>query len=153
MARHGSIGEFNAVVDWTAYTERLEQCLTANNVEDATKRRAVLLSVCGASTYKLIRSLVAPGKPTDRTFKELVELLKEHFAPKPSVMVQRFRFNCRSRQQGESVAAFVAKLQRLTEFCDFGGVLEDMLRDRFRDGHRSVSVISESTYRETWPPD
>ncbi len=132
MARHGSIGEFNAVVDWTAYTQRLEQ-YTSQPTMSRTRQSAGLscsVCACGASTYKLIQSLVAPGKPTDWTFKELVELLKENFAPKPSVMVQRFRLNSRSRQQGESVAAFVAELQRLTEFCDFGGVLEDMLRDR-----------------------
>ncbi len=47
MARHGSIREFDAVMeDWTAYTERLEQYLTANDVEDATKHQADLLSVC-----------------------------------------------------------------------------------------------------------
>ena len=34
----------------------------------------------------------------------IVELVKGHFNPKPSAIVQRFRFNTRVRQQGESVA-------------------------------------------------
>ncbi len=131
MAMHGTIGQFDsAVEDWTGYTKRLEQYFLANGIEDAAKCRAILLSVCGPSTYKLIRSLVAPDKLADRTFKELVDLLASHYTPKPSVIMQRYRFNSRSRQQGESVAAYVAELRRLTKFCEFGGTLDDMIRDR-----------------------
>ena len=72
MATHGVIGEFNGVrEDWVSYTERLEQYFTANDVENAAKQHAILLSVCGAATYKLIRGLVAPSKPTDKTFAQL----------------------------------------------------------------------------------
>ena len=77
MSRHGTIEEFDgATEDWTAYSERLEQYFVANDVDEAAKKRAILLSVCGASTYKLIRSLVAPDKPTDKSFEDLVALLQ-----------------------------------------------------------------------------
>ncbi len=85
---HGAVGQFDSVVqDWTGYTERLEQYFLANGVEDAMKRRAILLSVCGPSKYKIIRSLVAPDKPADCTFKELVDLLESHYMPKPSAEI------------------------------------------------------------------
>lgn len=36
MAVHGIISEFSSAQEtWTSYIERLEQCLTANKVEDA----------------------------------------------------------------------------------------------------------------------
>ena len=61
-ATHGSIGKFDIdEEDWTAYCERLEQYYLANDVDAAEKKRAILLSVCGASIYQLIRNLVAPG--------------------------------------------------------------------------------------------
>ena len=47
----------------------------ANDVLDASKQRAMLLSACGAGTYTLIRSLVTPNKPADYTFKQLVDLV------------------------------------------------------------------------------
>ena len=43
----------------------------ANGIEDATKRRAILLSVCGSATYQLILDLLSPTKPTDKSFAEL----------------------------------------------------------------------------------
>ena len=74
---HGSIGEFDAGrEDWVSYTERLEQYFIGNDVTAATKKRTVLLSVCGAETYKLIRNLVAPAKPTSQVFTQLMHSVK-----------------------------------------------------------------------------
>ena len=130
MATHSRLREFNpAVEDWTSYAERLEFYFAANEVKEAEKQRAVLFSVCGAATYKLIKNLLAPTKPVDATFKDIVKLLTEHYQPKPSKVVQRYLFNSRVRKQGESVATYIAELKHLSEHCEFTGILEDMLCD------------------------
>ena len=85
MALLGTVGPFDpAVDDWVVYCERLEQFFQANGVAAAEKQRAVLLSVCGSSTYLLIRNLVSPEKPTDKTYAQLVKLVREHVSPPPS---------------------------------------------------------------------
>ena len=56
--------------------------------------------------------------------------MKKHHNPKPSVIVQRYRFNSHNRQSGESVAAYIAELRHLSEHCEFGTTLNQMLRDR-----------------------
>ena len=67
MAVHGAVGQFNEEAEeWPAYCERLMHYFTANDVETAEKRRAILLSVCGAHIYQLVRSLVSPEKPVSR---------------------------------------------------------------------------------------
>ena len=79
MATHSRLREFNpAAEDWISYTERLEFYFTANDAKDADKQRAVLFSVCGAATYKLIKNLLAPTKPTEAKFPEIVQLLTAH---------------------------------------------------------------------------
>ena len=100
MAIHGNVGEFNPDrEDWVSYTERLVQYFVANSIteEAADKRSAILLSSCGAATYQLIRNLVAPGRPTDKSFSELVALVKDHHQPCPSMIVQRFNFHMRTQ--------------------------------------------------------
>ena len=97
---------------------------------DDDKKRAIFLTTCGAATYSLVRRLAAPKKPSEFTFTEIVKLAAEHYHPKWSLAVQCFRFNSRSRQVGETVVAYLAKLKRLSEHCDYGDVLQDMLRDR-----------------------
>ena len=89
----------------------------------------VLFSVYGPSTYKLIKNLVTPRSPSDLSFDSVVDLVKEHYSPKPSVIVQRFKFNSRLQQPGETVTTFVAELRRLSEFCEYGEMLDDILCD------------------------
>ena len=115
-----------------SYTERLDLYFTANGIapDAAEQRRAILLSVCGPATYQLIRNLVSPAKPTDKTFAELVALVKEHQQPTPSFIVQRYHFNTRVQRPGESISEFVAQLRKISEHCRYGDSLDDMLRDR-----------------------
>ena len=86
MALIGKVEEFQENDNWIEYAERLEHYFTANEITDNGKKRAVLLSSCGAKTYKLIRNLVAPGKPTDKSFAELINIVKNHLNPRPSSM-------------------------------------------------------------------
>ena len=93
MVTYGKIGEFRESEEtWTQYVERLEQYFLANEVEDAAKQRAILLSVCGSKTYALVRDLLQPANPAETTFKKIVEELGKHFSLKPSEIVERFKF-------------------------------------------------------------
>ena len=120
-----------------SYAERLEQYFIASDVDAADKKRAILLSVCGATTYQLIRNLVAPAKPTTKSFDELVKLVKNHHQPPPSVTVQRYEFNKQIRRDGESFADFFVHLRQLSEHCQFGDSLNDMMMDRLICGCNS----------------
>ena len=74
--------------------------------------------------------MLAPDLLSTKSFDQIVAAAGKHFNPKPSSIVQRFRFNSRSRKEGESVADFVAQFRQLSEHCQFGEALSDMLRDR-----------------------
>ena len=96
--------------------------------------------MCGARTYKLIRNLATPRKPGDIPYTDLVRLVGNHHNPTPSVIVQRFKFHNKFRKSGQSVANFVAELRQLSEHCDFGAVLDDMLRDRLVCGNNNDAI-------------
>ena len=154
-SKHGLIREFEAGrEDWTSYTERLQQYFAANDVDSAEKQRAIFLSACGAHTYQLLKNLLAPEKPTEKSFGELVELMKNHLQSRP-LIVERFTFHSRNRKDGESVAVYVAELRKLTEHCGFGDTLNDMLRDRLvcgiNDGGIQRRLLSEPdlTYKKS----
>ncbi len=102
MAKHGVIGEYEPEKeDWSSCAERLDNYFLANDVDASDKKRAILLSVCGARTFQLIRSLVAHKKPADLEFSNLVEEVRKHFNPKPLVIVQRYQIRSRVRQPGK----------------------------------------------------
>ena len=65
------------------------------------------------STYGLLRNLVAPASPKDKSFKEIVKVLKALFEPKPILIVKRYRFHRREQAPGEYMTAYVAELHHL----------------------------------------
>ena len=125
-ALYGCLTEFDpGVEEWVT-----TQYFAANEITDNAKKRAILLSACGAVTYRLIRNPESPSKPGEKPFAEIVKLVSNHHNPKPSAIIQRFKFNCRIRGSNESVAAYVTSLRQLAEHCEYGTFLDDMLRDR-----------------------
>ena len=68
-------------------------------------------------------------KLTEKTFAELVTLVKDHHQPAPSAIVQRKNFHICIRKQGEPLSNFTADLRKLSEHCKFGDSFKDMLHD------------------------
>ena len=111
-----------------------------NRDEDPNKQKAILLSVVGPDTYKVLRDLVQPTKPSDKTYAQIKTTLKTHFDPTPSVTLLRFRFNTATQKSGQSEADFVAELRHLSQECQYGDKLEEMLRDRLVCGIRDERI-------------
>ena len=145
MATYGKVHSFDPQNDdWPTYVERLGHYFMANKVTAEAQKRSILLTVCGTSTYKLLRSLVKPGALDTTSYDDLVKLVKAHYNPKPSAIVQRFHFNSRSRGRDETVANFVAALRELALHCDYRDYLHDMLRDRLVHGiNHKGKLLSE----------
>lgn len=85
--------------DWPTYVERLEQYLAADNVTEEKKKVAVLVTVMGAKAYGFLQNLVAPAKPADKKFDNLV---KDHLNPKPLVIAERFKIHKWDQQKGRA---------------------------------------------------
>ena len=119
MATHiGTIGEFQeGREDWKQYTERLQHFMDANGITDEDRKRAVFLTVIGPKAYKLLASLVAPAKPGEKAYGDLVKVMSEHQNPLPSEIVQRFKFHTRTQGPKETVATYVAELRALGQHC------------------------------------
>ena len=145
MATQGSVSAFDpSKKDWTSYEERLRY-FVANDVTDGAKKRSILLAACGAPAYKLIRSLVQAEKLDSTPYEDLVKIVKNHYDPKPLVMMQRYKFNTHTRAVGESIATYVAALRELAQHCEFKETLSEMLRDRLncRVNHKGITGCSQ----------
>eukprot|EP00731_Ephydatia_muelleri_P018713 Em0011g753a len=136
----GQISEFQSELESiTVYLERVGQYFIANEIPTG-RRVAVLLSVIGSRTYSLLRSLLHPEVPGEKTYVQLATALREHFEPKRLVVVERFHFNRRNQGNGESVLEYVAEIKRLAGTCTFGAFLTEALRDRFVCGLTNESI-------------
>ena len=117
-----------------AVCRETETHLDANNITDVEKKKALLLSCIGLTTYSLLTGWVAPNKLKDKlTDKSYNEIYNETsfrllwFATEWNV--QRFKFHTRTKRLGESVTSFVAELRPLAKYSNYAS-LKDLLRDR-----------------------
>ncbi|XP_063635189.1 uncharacterized protein K02A2.6-like [Cydia splendana] len=116
--------------NWATYIDRLEQYFIVNDVQD-DRKVPLLITAMGADSYDLLVTLCTPTKPSEKTYNELVKLMSSHLQPRPSVLAERYKFRQRKQSKNESIADFIADLQKLTKYCEFGTWLDDSLRDQF----------------------
>ena len=103
----------------------------------AEKKVSVLLTVIDKQNFSLLRNLVAPGTPKDKSFDDLTALLKTHFEPKKLVIAECLNYYGWDQHNGESIMDFV---RRLTLNCEFKTFLDQALRDRFVCGLKCESM-------------
>ena len=100
----GKVESFDPELEeWPQYVERLEHFFEANGLtgdDSMAKRRSTFLSVIGPAPYKLLRSLLSPERPNEKTFEELTAVLANHYSPPPSEVMQRYRSTHGQENQG-----------------------------------------------------
>lgn len=89
-------------------------------------------------------------------YGDLVKVVQAYYDPKPSTIVQRYKFNLRSRRDGKAFTAYDAALRELAMHCEYGNSLADMLRDRLVCGIRQEAIqkcllaIKDLTYEKAF---
>lgn len=143
----GKIRDFDMTSgNWTLYVERLEMYFKVNNV-DKNMWLAILITGIGDQTYELLSTLCSPSKPSELTYEKAVTMLKNHLQPKPAVMAERFRFRQRRQKDDENITQYLTEIKKLSKTCEFGGNLEENLRDQLVCGVKS-DVIRQRLFAE-----
>lgn len=140
MSLIGSIEQFDPKSgDITSYLERLEQLFICNVVED-NKKVPLLLTLIGGETYNVLKDLVSPELPSTKSFADLKRALGDHYNPKRLVIAERYKFYNSNQESNEDIKSFVARLKKLTQYCNFGQFLSECLRDKLVCGLRSATI-------------
>ena len=145
MTTIGKIESFDGTKEnWETYVERVELFFLANDIDDDHKV-PTLVSLIGGKTYTLLKDLLAPEKPATKSFQQIVTTLQEHLSAKPLEIAEKFRFYKRNQHEGESILSYVAELRKLAIHCNFGGNLNEALRDRLFCGlPKAITVRSQT---------
>ncbi|UYV63361.1 K02A2.6-like, partial [Cordylochernes scorpioides] len=132
--------EYNEETEtFETFYERLEQFLILEEAGDE-KKKACLLTLMGSKTYGVLKNLCSPILPKDKTFDNLIDILKRHFSPKRSIVVERFIFFKRMQLKEESISDYLVEIKRLASSCNFGNFLEDSLRDKMVYGLYNAKI-------------
>ena len=77
----------------------------------------------------MLKNIITPRNIKALSFEELSDALSEHCNPAPSVKVERSNFYMYRQEPNQSISDFIARLKKLSQYCEFGDTIEDMLRD------------------------
>ena len=107
MATNASVPkmpQFNpADISIDKYLVLLEANLQTYEVTDENKKKNFLIISLGTKTFDTLCNLTAPDLPSDKTYNELVDLLKEHFVTKPSYHRSLCLFQQKKKLSNESL--------------------------------------------------
>ncbi|KAJ8931364.1 hypothetical protein NQ314_015731 [Rhamnusium bicolor] len=122
----GKVPEYNSTEDFSLYLERLEQYFIANFI-DEDRKVAVLLTVIGSHTYRILRDLCDPVLPKNKSFDELCE--------------RELNSTKLGRMQPSPSMKWYARIKNLAIPCSFGNLLEEILKDKFITGLKKGKIL------------
>ncbi|XP_061186924.1 uncharacterized protein LOC133195058 [Saccostrea echinata] len=71
-----------------------------------------------------------------KKWQPVKEALSKYFIPKRNSIFERAKFNQRKQKEDETADSFITALHVLAEYCDYGALHDDLIRDRIVDGLR-----------------
>lgn len=135
----GNIEHFTPGDDFSNYIERVDELLKLNNVKEENKV-SLLVGICGADLYKIMKSVVAPKSTAEINYDELKKLLKAYFDPKRNTIGERFAFHRRQQKPDESIGDYIIEIKSLSQTCEFGEFLDEALRDKLIFGVHDTAI-------------
>ncbi|XP_011064377.1 PREDICTED: uncharacterized protein LOC105152048 isoform X2 [Acromyrmex echinatior] len=139
MSLIGNIEPFNPdQADITTYIERIEQLFICNDVNE--KKVPLFLTLLGGEAYNVLKDLLSPQLPSQKTYAALKETLINHYNLKRLVIAERYKFYSANQDSSEDIKSYQIKLKNLSKYCKFEGFLDEALRDKFVFGLFSEQI-------------
>ena len=114
------------------------------------ERQATIVTIIGMAALDLYESLPFAAEDEKYDLTTTLDYLEDHFVGRANVSYERFVFNTRKQQAGETFVQYLAALRQQANLCDFSSITPDqILRDRLVCGVRDESLrqalLSKST--------
>ncbi|KAL3174680.1 hypothetical protein MRX96_011077 [Rhipicephalus microplus] len=88
---------------WPIYKEQVHVFFRASNTPEENQRD-IFLAGSGTEVFSLLLNILKPATPRTKTLSECLTARRPHFSPASFTLLRCFRFNNRSRREGEYVA-------------------------------------------------
>ena len=130
--------------EWPKWKRRFEQFRIASGLaqEDEKRQVSTLLYCLGEESQAILDSTGVPSEEAMTTYDGIIETFESFFKVRKNVIFERARFNRRNQAPGETSERYIMELYKLAEDCEYGGMKEEMIRDRLVVGIRDT-VLSE----------
>nr|XP_039263176.1 uncharacterized protein K02A2.6-like [Styela clava] len=107
--------------EWQQWLRRFENMCLAMSVDNAERKKALLLHFAGPEVFDLYENLPAPpnADENDNVYANTVKKLDNYFVPKINIDFECDVFRNAKQKFGENIDTYVARLRKLAVTCDF----------------------------------
>ena len=141
---------FSRPNEWTKWIRRFERYKSASGLEDKSEVPQVntLIYTMGPQADDIFQSFdLSDGDK--KKYSAVKSKFDSHFIKRKNVIYEHARFNKRKQEEGETVDEFITSLYSLTEYCEYGALREEMIRDRIVAGIKDASLSLKLQLIET----
>ena len=94
--------------------------------------------------------LLSTGCTADerKVYETVVTELDDYFKVRRNTILERAKFNKRNQREGELIEQYITALYDLAEFCGYGALKEDLIRDRLVVGILVSSRVQDWHIRQ-----
>ncbi|XP_075555844.1 uncharacterized protein LOC142588176 [Dermacentor variabilis] len=108
---------------WTKWQARFDNFLLAANIQNAARKRAMLLHYAGDAVHGIFLTL--PDRGTD--YETAVAKLNGHFAPRKNAVYERHVSRQAKQSSEETVDQFQVRLRKLAATCEFANEEQEIV--------------------------
>ena len=120
---------------WSAY-----ELVTRLNEQTDEYRVAAFITCIGPKALAIHNGLPFQSEDEKKNLAKILELWETYCLGKTNIIYERYRFNNRNQDAGESIDTYASNLRSLSDTCNFGALKDEMIRDRIVCGVRDSSL-------------
>ena len=110
-------------VRFKKYISRFRNLLTATNITDPKRQKALLLHYAGAEVNDIFETLTITEPTEEETDLDVtVKALSDYFTPKQNPVFEEYKFRTAKQAPGESLMTYYTRLKQLSLTCEFANV-------------------------------
>ncbi|XP_077535303.1 uncharacterized protein LOC144147109 isoform X2 [Haemaphysalis longicornis] len=130
--------------NWQLFKQKFQLFLTATETAptprpEATKT-ALLLTAAGDEAIEVFNTFSFAKGECDTDYATVLKKFDEYFKTQSNEIYERYLFRKRVQEQGEEFEHFLRDLKTQARLCNFGGLLESMIRDQIVFGTNDEKV-------------
>ena len=122
---------FSRPDEWPQWKWQFEQFRLASGLsaEEDVRQISTLLYCMGDEAEDTLASTNV-SEDDRKEYSRVIAKFDAFFKVRKNIIFERARFNGRSQREGESVEQFITSLYSLAEYCEYGEMKDEMIRNR-----------------------
>jgi len=120
---------FSNPSEWSKWIKRFERFKSASGIKEEADQINALVYLMGEQAEDILSSFNISDADAKK-YETVKKRFEDHFVVSKNVIYERAKFNSRVQTPGEAVVTFIEDLHRLAEYCEYGTLREELIRDR-----------------------